>query len=891
MAFSLAVGCFALPAQAAVPARLRSISVGVLTDQGAVPGSLAEGDLRVRSGASEVAVERVEPAEAGEWSVLVYVDAFASSPSELASLEAWAGLAGSLVDLGEVSFVVSDTLAEPWLEQSVEGDEVADALLEVSASSFSAPEMPPEALLSWRRGLLVDTLVRFDAVTPSPRALLIVGSVGRGGDEAEAARLAAAVASLDWVVLEVAGEGSTGEALLAEQSGGQAVSTPEDLREALAGLADRSLVSFRQPFGGRGLEPLHVEGSRPGWSVRATRWSAPVSSDDVVASRARWAVSEGATGDLELAAVAALDSGAQGEEELKIEVLAGLESAGGAGPQNSSSIRLSLVAERLDEVPLILHRMGGGRDLSSASAWLLQVRLPLLDDIGTVVAMVEDLASGAWGATEVEVEGDSIGLLGAGTVVESMDLRRRPDEDAAMEQAGVRADEDRLIRILPPREHTLEGAQTFRTIVLNEFIRRVVFYLDGVQVGDDERRPFSARIDLGRGGDPREIKVVGLDRAGRPLAEDRWMANQRHQRFSVDIVEVLGDAAAGEVEVRADISLPGGARLEKVEVFWNETLQATLSAAPFVARLDTSVRAGTDFVRVVATLEDGESLEDVELLGVPGIVEEVDVNLVEIFAVVVDDDGEPLRDLEQGEFKVKLRGEEVELTRFGLADDIPLDIGLVIDTSQSMGPLMQDTRVAAIRFLSELVSEEDRAFLVDFDTRPRLAQGLTRDLAALVGALGTLQAGGNTALYDSILFSMLNFDDAEDRRALVLLTDGDDYQSRFTERRAALQARSGGVPVYMLSLAGLDFLRPSVRKSDLEYVARMTGGRVFYVNSRDELGPTYARIGRELRSQYVLAFATLRELSDRDLEKIEVEVSRRGAGVRAVVAGRSVQTR
>ncbi|HVR28212.1 MAG TPA: VWA domain-containing protein, partial [Thermoanaerobaculia bacterium] len=142
-----------------------------------------------------------------------------------------------------------------------------------------------------------------------------------------------------------------------------------------------------------------------------------------------------------------------------------------------------------------------------------------------------------------------------------------------------------------------------------------------------------------------------------------------------------------------------------------------------------------------------------------------------------------------------------------------------------------------------------------------------------------------------ILFSLLHFEEGEDRRAVVLLTDGDDYQSRFSARQASLQARAAGVPIYMLSLAGLDWMRPAMRKTDLETIAKQTGGHVFYVSAREELAAAYARIGDELRSQYVLAFATERALTEAELAKIDVRVSRPDTTVRAVVAGRSIQTR
>jgi Ca-activated chloride channel family protein len=168
---------------------------------------------------------------------------------------------------------------------------------------------------------------------------------------------------------------------------------------------------------------------------------------------------------------------------------------------------------------------------------------------------------------------------------------------------------------------------------------------------------------------------------------------------------------------------------------------------------------------------------------------------------------------------------------------------------------------------------------------------MTKNMMELIQAMGTLRADGNTALFDSIVFSILHFEEGEDRRAVVLLTDGDDYKSRFNERQAGLQARSAGVPVYIVSLAGLDWIRPAMKKDDLELIAKQTGGRVFYVSAMPELDTAYARISDELRSQYVLAFATDQALTEDQLSKLEVVVSRPGTTVRAVVSGRSIQTR
>jgi hypothetical protein len=107
-------------------------------------------------------------------------------------------------------------------------------------------------------------------------------------------------------------------------------------------------------------------------------------------------------------------------------------------------------------------------------------------------------------------------------------------------------------------------------------------------------------------------------------------------------------------------------------------------------------------VRVVAHLDDGQSLEDVQLVGASGSVERVEVNLVEIFTVSSTAKARRPRPEARGGLGAA-GGKPVELDRFGVAEDLPLDVGLVIDTSQSMEVLMDDTRKAAIRFLTDLV--------------------------------------------------------------------------------------------------------------------------------------------------------------------------------------------
>ena len=414
-----------------------------------------------------------------------------------------------------------------------------------------------------------------------------------------------------------------------------------------------------------------------------------------------------------------------------------------------------------------------------------------------------------------------------------------------------------LLKIVPPRGRRLKGSQEFKTLLTNRAIRKVVFEVDGTVVATDERKPFETQVDLGDGKQEHTVTAIAYSGQGRELSRDHIVVNRARVRrglFLTDVTPLPGD----EVRASADLiqSDPGpGARPRRAlsqRSPRGDLHPAALYRRPFLV----PARADADYVRAVAYLRDGTFLEDVRLLGSDSVSERVDVNLVEVYAMVSDSDGNPVKGLTVDDFEVTRKGSQVNIDRFAVADEAALEIGLVVDTSLSMYSLMPDTRKAAAAFLSDILTPIDRAFLVDFDDRPRLAHPTTGRLTSLLESLGSLRAGGSTALYDSILYAILHFEQGLGRKALVLLSDGDDYQSQFSYRRIYQTAQASGLPVYFIALGGFDDERPSFRKSDLEAIAKSSGGRVFYPSSMDQVNAAYRTIGDELRSQYVLAFST-----------------------------------
>jgi VWFA-related protein len=446
-----------------------------------------------------------------------------------------------------------------------------------------------------------------------------------------------------------------------------------------------------------------------------------------------------------------------------------------------------------------------------------------------------------------------------------------------------------VIAVLPPRERPATGRTRFQTLVTTDAIDRVELFLDGEPAGADETPPFSATLDLGAEPRPHAVRAVAYDRSGRVLGEHLLELNAASARAFSIAIRALDASAGGSWELEAEVVLPAGAALERVEVYKNQELLARLAEPPFRARVPGAAGAvdPSDYVRVVAYLADGTTAEDVRFLAAGVAGERVEVNLVELFAVVTGKDGEPVEGLAADDFEILLEGKPRPVERFQHADEVPLTLGLAVDTSGSMWPLMIDTRQAASRFLVNTLIPGDRALLVAFSNRPRLVAGPTGDLQTLLQGFGRLSAEGATALYDSIVFSLVQLQEAgehgDGRRAVVLLTDGQDYGSRFRPRRVIDDARAQGTPVYVVSLAGLYNERGSVRKPDLEAIVGHTGGRIYYIENVSELGEAYDQINRELRTQYVLAFATDRPLTEAQLRSVRVRMKRPGLEARVAV--------
>lgn len=426
--------------------------------------------------------------------------------------------------------------------------------------------------------------------------------------------------------------------------------------------------------------------------------------------------------------------------------------------------------------------------------------------------------------------------------------------------------------LVPPIDEVVLGTWRADAMVNGERIVKVVFLVDGEPQLSRTKAPYSAELRLASFPREQVVKAEGYDAAGDLVAADEVIVNQTRGAFRVLITEPAeGEKIGRRVRVRAEVAVPDENRVELVELRVNDHTVATLSAPPWQADVDVPDEPIVHLA-VVAQLDDGRKTETVRFLRAPENLENVDVNLVELFATVTDGGG-LVRGLTAKDFEVLEAEKPQAISRFELVENLPLTLGFVIDTSTSMASSLVEAQRAADGFLRKL-KPKDRAFGVGFSSRPYLAMPPTDDLEAVSESLEGMRAAGRTALYDGLITSLYYFRGYRGQRALILLTDGEDTASNTPWQRALEYAQRSGVAVYAIGL-NVPALSFDVR-GQLSALSESTGGKVYFVDRAEELAEVYGEIEHELRSRYYLAYESDRPADEYGYRPVEVRVKRGG---------------
>jgi len=257
----------------------------------------------------------------------------------------------------------------------------------------------------------------------------------------------------------------------------------------------------------------------------------------------------------------------------------------------------------------------------------------------------------------------------------------------------------------------------------------------------------------------------------------------------------------------------------------------------------------------------------------------LDVTRVNMLFTVSDKKGRFVTDLTKDDFEIIESKKPQSIIEFTAETDLPLRIAILIDTSNSIRERFKFQQEAATDFINSVIRQgEDKGLVVSFDTSAELVSDLTDDPLQLAKAVRGLRPGGGTALYDAIFFASrdklaLDKPSYKFRRAIVILSDGEDNQSRWTREQALEMAHKADAVIYCIS-TNISHIETDGDKV-LKFFAQETGGLVFFPFKAQDLAQSFENIANELRHQYNVLYRPDPVKTDGLYHTVEVKVKGR----------------
>ena len=357
--------------------------------------------------------------------------------------------------------------------------------------------------------------------------------------------------------------------------------------------------------------------------------------------------------------------------------------------------------------------------------------------------------------------------------------------------------------------------------------------------------------------------------------------------FKVELLSPRsGEVVSGTQWIRAQVTIDDEREIEAVRFYVNDRLIFTDREPPWQAEYDFGAASAQHVVRVVAHHRDGPTVSDFAITRTLDLKYVVNVQRVVLDVSVRDRHRRLVTGLDADAFVVEEDGRPQRIIEVSL-EQRPILVGIVMDSSGSMRGRMDAAQKAACGFL-ETLEKGDRTFVIDFDERVFLVEEVGEDFDAACKSIGGTFPVGGTALYDALHAAFrVSYQVAAERRALVILTDGDDTESRLDLDAIVEEAELSDVTIYAI---GLGVAPMSTARSALKRLTRMTGGRAFFVRKAEELAGVYSLIAEELRSLYQVVYASDNETFDGRLIEIRVRVpGSRGYDIRHRQGYRAVE--
>lgn len=398
-------------------------------------------------------------------------------------------------------------------------------------------------------------------------------------------------------------------------------------------------------------------------------------------------------------------------------------------------------------------------------------------------------------------------------------------------------------------------------IVAEAPVERVALFINGVKFTEAQGQVMTARVNVGHYIRRLRMRAVGYDAQGNVVGEDEMVVNDPRPPFRVTLQGPQQWPDSGNVELHANVLRPAEVRIAGVDFYVGEEKIATDDSAPYSASVDASRFPGAVYARVVARGGGSREANGVLFFGDRAHAS-TDVTVQQIPVSVAGNT--PLR---ADQLTLVDNGQPRAIESLVPASDLPLNVILLIDYSESMLEELPVVKTAAKNFARALLRPQDRIAVAGFHQRTFWLTNYTNDWNAAAQAVDRVKPIGETHLYDSVIEMLYEIQKTPGRHALVVLTDGVDQGSTFKLDHLVHYSRYAGVPVYPIvknktlsRWMKLGVGRLQARR--LSAIAEDTGATYFIIQNERELDKVYARIAAELRQQYQIVFRSEAEVAD-----------------------------
>jgi VWFA-related protein len=280
-----------------------------------------------------------------------------------------------------------------------------------------------------------------------------------------------------------------------------------------------------------------------------------------------------------------------------------------------------------------------------------------------------------------------------------------------------------------------------------------------------------------------------------------------------------------------------------------------------------AVSIGALFAQDKETPDSGKNKNPAEFVS--------EVTRVNMLFTVTDKRGRFITDLNRNDFEVFENKKPQEIAEFTSESDLPLRLAILVDTSNSIRERFHFQQEAAVNFINGVMRDQDKAMVVSFDSAAELVSDLTSDTGKLEKSIRDLRPGGGTALFDAIFFAcrdklMQDQPLYKFRRAMVILSDGEDNNSRSSRDQALEMAQKADVSIYTIST---NISRQETEGDKImRYFAQQTGGVAFFPFQASDLNQSFENIANELRHQYNLFYRPEPLKNDGRFHNVQIKV-------------------